>query len=138
MMKKTRTLLILLITGTVTFGMALWYYSTKAEINVMDYALSGAVGLMVILTILVGFKRLSDQKKGLTVEDELSQRIKEKAASRAFVLSIYLWTVIMLVLGDTELDREIPWGIGIIGMGCLFISCLVYYNKKGIEIENPD
>ncbi|MDH3322032.1 MAG: hypothetical protein OEM04_03525 [Flavobacteriaceae bacterium] len=135
-MKNTKTYLILILTGTVTFSMALWLYSTMEPLNTMAYTVIGLVIISVIFSLVIGLKRLKDEKKGMTPDDEMSYLIKLKAASNAFTYSFYLWLLIMFLFLDKDLDIEIPIGLGILGMGIIYIFNWIYYSKKGINSVN--
>jgi uncharacterized membrane protein YuzA (DUF378 family) len=137
-MKKTRTILYLLIGLTVTFVVGITMYSTVAEIKPIEYLIYGIVGLLVIFSILRVFKNLKDENKGLTTEDELSKKIKLKAGANAFMASFYLWTMILLFTMDSSFSNEIILGIGIFGMGVLFVGFWVYHNNKGINDGNQN
>lgn len=130
-MKNTKVLLIILIGLTLTFFGGVVVYSTQAEIKVVEYAIYGAVGLIVLFSIALIFKRFKDEKKGLVTEDELSRNVKQKAAANSFVASFYLWTAILLLLNNGSLGNEIPLGIGIIGMALLFLGFWAYQSTRG-------
>lgn len=132
-MKKTKTMLIIMLAGTVTFSAGLWAYSTMEPLGTFEIAIAVLVALIVIFSLVIGMKRIKDEKKGLTPEDELSKSIKQKAAATAFMYSFYLWTAIILFMVDTKHSIEIPIGIGIMGMGLLFIGFWIYYSKTGID-----
>jgi len=131
-MNKIKTMLILMLAGTVTFTVGLWLYSTKSELSVIEYTTAGLVLVVVIFSLVIGFKRLKDAKQGIPPEDELSVQIKQKAAANAFVFSFWLWTMIILFMGDKEIRPTIPIGIGIIGSGLIFIGLWIYYSKTGL------
>jgi len=135
-MEKTKTMLIILLGGTVTFVAGLWAYSTMDSLGTFEYTIAGLVLFVVLISFIIGVKRLKDEKKGLTVEDELSHRIKQKAAASAFHFSLYLWTMVLMFTMDSNLGIEIPIGIGIVGMGILFVGFWIYYSKIGIQDEN--
>ena len=132
-MKNTKTMLIIMLAGTVTFSAGLWAYSTMEPLGTFEIAIAVLVALIVIFSLVIGMKRIKDEKKGLTPEDELSKSIKQKAAATAFMYSFYLWTAIILFMVDTKHSIEIPIGIGIMGMGLLFIGFWIYYSKTGID-----
>jgi hypothetical protein len=135
-MKSSKTIMLILIGLTLSFSAAIIMYSTMAEIKPIEYSIFGAVGLLVIFSIIQVFKKLKDEKRGLTTEDELSKKIKLKAGANAFMASFYLWTMILLFTLDSALSNEIIIGIGIFGMGLLFVGFWVYHNRKGINDEN--
>lgn len=132
-MKKTKTMLLSILVGTVTFTVGLWLYSTKESLSILEYSVAALVLVAVIFSLIIGVKRMKDENKGLTVDDELSHQIKQKAASMAFMFSFYLWTMIILFGSDANRNIEIPIGIGILGMGVLFIGFWIYYSKNGIQ-----
>jgi len=136
-MQKTKTALLLLVAGSITFTGGMWLYSTKADITTFDLLAVVGLGVIVMLTIVVGLKRLKDQQQGLTVDDELSKRIKERAAAHSFIGSIYIWTLLLLLFGDGEVPAEMLIGAGILGMALLFFGMWFYHSKKGIISENP-
>ena len=132
-MKNTRTQLTLILAGAVTFTMALWFYSKSEPIEVKELVVAGFVLIVVVFSLIIGIKRINDQKKGIPVEDELSLSVKRKAESKAFEFSFYLWTLILIFTIDTDINIEIPIGIGILGMGIIFIFFWIFYSRKGIN-----
>ena len=129
---------MVLIGLTLTFVVGIAMYSTMSEIETMDYVIYATVGLIVLFSILVILKRFKDEKKGLVAEDELSLKIKQKAAANSFTASIYLWTVILLFTIDSNLDNETLLGIGIVGMGLIFVGFWIFHSNKGIYSENSN
>ncbi len=136
-MTKTKTAMILILAGTVTFFVGLWLYSTMDDLGTFEYVVAGAVTLMVAFSAYIGFKRINDEKKGLPADDEMSEMIKQKAAASAFAYSFYAWLAILFFTLDSNLDIEVPIGIGILAMGILFIGFWMYYLQKGLSDENP-
>jgi hypothetical protein len=137
-MKSTKTMMFFLIGLTLTFVVGIAVYSTMAEIKPIEYIIYVAVGLIVIFGLVRGVKNLKDEKKGLTTEDELSQKIKLKAGANAFNASFYLWAMILLFTIDSNIENEILLGIGIVGMGLIFVGFWFYHNNNGIESENSN
>ena len=130
-MGKTKTLLMLILAGTVTFSVGLWFYSTKAELDLMEYVVAGLVAVVVVFSVIIGLKRMKNEKAGLPSDDELSQRIKEKAAGGAFLGSVYLWLLILIFF--RKMSVEVAVGFGIIGMGLIFIVLYIYHSNKKLE-----
>jgi hypothetical protein len=137
-MKNTKILLMVLIALTLSFVMGIAAYASMTEIRPGMYFVFGAFGLIVIISIWMVFGRLNEEKKGLVSEDELSERIKNKAAANAFTGSFYLWTMILMFTIDSNIDREVLFGIGIAGMGLLFLGFWFYQSRIGIENEDPN
>ncbi len=137
-MKNTRTALILVLAGTVSFSVALWLYAQSEPLTLTEYAIAALVLLVVIFSFVIGKRRIRDQKRGLPAEDELSQQIKLKAAASAFSGSFYLWMFIAIFAVDSELRPELPVGVGLLGMGVLFVGFWIYYSKTGVRDANTD
>ncbi len=137
-MKSTKTIMFALIGLTLTFGAGIAMYSTMAEIKPMEYIIYAAVGLIVVFSLARVVKNLKDEKKGFTIEDELSQKIKLRAGANAFTASFYLWTMILLFTIDSNIENEILLGIGIVGMGLMFVGFWFYHDKKGIDDGNSN
>ena len=135
---KTKTMLLLILAVAVTFTTGLWFYSTREPLGMLEYTVAGLVLIIVLISLWVGLKRMKDEKSGLPVDDELSHRIKEKAAARAFYFSIYLWTFILLFMHDTSFGMHVPVGFGLIGMAVMFMLFWFYYTKTGVSDENTD
>ena len=131
-------MLLLMVIGTLTFVAGLVAYSTMESLGAFEYTVAAFVLIAVVFSFVLGLRRIKDQKKGLTVDDELSLRIKQKAAANAFMLSFYMWAAIVLFTVDSNLRIEVPIGIGIVGMGLLFIGFWLYYNQSGIRDENAN
>lgn len=137
-MKKTRTALILMLAGTVSFSVGLWLYAQQEPLTLTEYSIAALVLLVVIFGFVIGMRRIRDVKRGLPAEDELSHQIKQKAAASAFTGSFYLWMLIAMFVVDSGLRPELPVGVGLLGMGVLFVAFWIYYSKAGVQDANAD
>jgi hypothetical protein len=129
-------MLVFILVGLVSYAVALWFYNTKTSLDTSEYIIAAFVLIVVIFSLVVGVKKLKDMKKGYPSDDELSVRIKQKAAAKSFLYSFYLWLGIMLFFNDEVLRSSIPVGLGILGMGILFIGFWIYYSKNGLDSKN--
>ena len=135
-MNKIKLMLVFILVGLVSYAVALWFYNTKTSLDTSEYIIAAFVLIVVIFSLVVGVKKLKDIKKGYPSDDELSVRIKQKAAANSFLYSFYLWLGIMLFFNDEVLRSSIPVGLGILGMGILFIGFWIYYSKNGLDSKN--
>ncbi len=133
-MTKTKISLILMFAGAVVFTVVFWLYSTMENIGTLEYSVAGLVLVVVSISVGAAMKRIKAEKKGLTIEDELSRRIRQKAAANAFALSFYQWTLIAIFSINSNIGVVIP--IGVLGMGLIFVGYWIYYSKTGIKDEN--
>lgn len=62
---------------------------SKAPFNTVNYLIFGLSIPIFGFGLYFKIQRFNSEKPGLNPDDELSKRIKEKAASKAFSLSIY-------------------------------------------------
>jgi uncharacterized membrane protein len=118
--------------------LGLWAYLAKEPFNTMGYLIFGLSILMIGLGLYFKIQRFNSEKSGLNPDDELSKRIKEKAAAKAFSFSIYMWVFIILFLTEMEPGDKIIIGLGLIGMGLIFFLNWLYYSKTGISDEDQN
>jgi len=116
--------------------LGLWAYLAKEPFNTMGYLIFGLSILMIGFGLYFKIQRFKSEKSGLNPDDELSKRIKEKAAAKAFSFSIYMWVFILLFLVEMEPRDKIIIGLGLIGMGLIFFLNFLYYSKTGISDED--
>ena len=131
-------MLMLLLAGTVSFSVGLWFYSTMEELTAFEYATAIAVAIVVIFSVIIGMRRIKDEKKGLAVEDELSNQIKQKAAASAFTFSFYFWVMVLIFFVDADIPARYVVYVGILGQGLLFIAFWIYYSRVGISDANKN
>lgn len=116
--------------------LCLWVYMAKEPFNTIGYLIFGLSILMIGFGLYFKIQRFNSEKSGLNPDDELSKRIKEKAAAKAFSFSIYMWVFIILFLVEMEPRDKIIIGLGIIGMGLIFFLNWLYFSKTGISDED--
>lgn len=122
--------------GIILLGF--WAYLTTVPFNTIGYLIFGLSILAIGFGFYIKVQRFNSQKMGLTPDDELSKRIKEKAAAKAFSLSICMWVFIILFLIDMEPRDKIIIGLGLISMGLIFFLNWFYYSKVGISDEDKN
>ena len=137
-MKKTQTMLLLVLAGALAFSMGLWFYAQRNPLSVTEYVVAALVLLVVVFSFVVARKRIRDEKRGLPAEDELSKDIRRRAAASAFMWSFYLWTLITVFTMDTDIRPELPLEAGLLGMAVLFVVFWAYYSKTGTPDADAD
>ena len=96
----------------------------------------GILGIMIAMIILtfavIVFKRGNrDLKGGFPLQDERSRRVLERASSRAFYVSLYLFLLIGFLsewVNFRDVSQATSVGVG--GMALLFLIFWAYYNRK--------
>ncbi len=127
---------ILPVLGITLLG--LWAYKAKEPFDTVGYLIFGLSILMIGFGLYFKIQSYKSEKAGLTSDDELSKRIREKAASKAFSISIYMWLFAILFLIGIEPKVKIIIGVGLLGMVLVFFINWFYYSKVGISDENKD
>ncbi|MFH1408790.1 MAG: hypothetical protein ABIH34_02695 [Nanoarchaeota archaeon] len=119
--------ILVIVTGTL--------FSVK---SFMNNEIGGGILGIIIALIIVSFALIvytrgnSDLKNGFPLHDERSQRVIEKASSKAFYFSLYLLLLVGFLSDDIISFRDVSQATGItVGMmALLFAACWAYFNKK--------
>ncbi len=118
--------------------LGLWLYMAKEPFDTVGYLIFGLSILLIGFGLYFKIQSYKSEKAGLASDDELSKRIKEKAAANAFSISIYMWLFVILFLLEIEPRVKIIIGFGLLGMVLIFFLNWFYYSKVGIPDENKD
>lgn len=88
------------------------------------------IGIVVSIGLLLFIlKRLYlDMKNGVPFKDERSKRIKLYAAGYSYIVSIYVWLVLLIF--PKHFDRDDIILIGMLGMVISFVISLFIIRKK--------
>lgn len=130
-MKKS--LIVFIVAGLVLMATGLWFFSSVKEFNSMDLLHFGVIILIVGFAVFVGFKRLSNVKRGEPVEDELSKKVLQKTAAVSYYVSLYIWVFIIFLKDRVKFETEGLLGIGILAMAVTFGISWLIINFKGIK-----
>ncbi len=114
--------------NTITKRVLLILFTISYIVGVVMYVLTAGfqnLQSIVIITISIGllvfvYRQLKRIRHGEVMEDELSFRVRDKAAARSFYISIYLWLVLSYVY-------EIPGIAQVIGMSGMAVLFAVNY-----------
>ena len=133
-MKKgnTRTQLIFFLALTVSLTVGAWAYNSVSPLGWEELAAYGGMGVMVVIVLVMVWRRRQSEKQGLPADDEMSKGAEKMAAAKAFHYSILLWTLLFMLTVDTGVATHVLMGGGIIGMGLLYLGLWVYYSRKGV------
>ena len=118
--------------------LCLWVYMAKEPFDTVGSVILGLGILLIGFGLYFKIQSFKSEKSGLTSDDELSKRIKERAAAKAFSFSIYMWVFVILFLVDMEPREKIIIGLGLMGMVLIFFLNWLYYSKVGISDEYKD
>ncbi len=130
-MKKS--LIVFIVAGLVLMTTGLWFFTSAKEFSTMDLLHFGVITLIVGFAVFIGFKRLSNAKRGEPVEDELSKKILQKTAAISYYISLYIWVFLIFLKDRVKFETEELLGTGIIAMAVTFGISWLIINYKGIK-----
>lgn len=130
---RARLIAILIVSIIVILTGALYAGTAFSQGDVAGGVLGTIIALIVLFFAFTVYMRGNrDLKKGFPLKDERSQRVLEKASSKAFYISLY----VLLLVGFLS-DNAIPFrdpsqalGICVGLMALLFAGLWIYYNRK--------
>lgn len=128
-MKKGVLMIVLAILLLVSA--VFWFFNYMDIVKIENLSNIGVILLIGGFALALAVSRLKSVKAGLTAEDELSKRIRDKASSRTYYVSLYMWLIIGYLSDRTSLEFHTLIGVGIIGMALLFAGFWLYFNFKG-------
>ncbi|MEQ9442838.1 MAG: hypothetical protein RIG62_27605 [Cyclobacteriaceae bacterium] len=139
---KARNLAItkFIVAGVLLVFSGAFFMQSPKPFPELIFGIAGFMLILAMFAIYTGMQALRDAKEGLNVEDELSKKISEKAAAKAYKYSVILWLVILSLLLDqlplnsleTVKAAKIVVVSGMSAMVLIFLFMRLYYQKVGI------
>jgi len=111
----------------------LWIFISFTEMNPMDLLHFAIIIILVAFAFFVGFKRLSNARRGEPAEDELSKKVLQKTAAISYYISLYIWVFMIFIRDRIEFDTEQLLGTGVLAMAITFAISWVVINFRGIK-----
>ncbi|HAF27731.1 MAG TPA: hypothetical protein DCG75_01665 [Bacteroidales bacterium] len=133
-MKKFFLPLFILTMVIITVGIWLFQSGTAEPADSSKFP---EIIQVIIIAALFSFgiyfaiSRIKNQKQGLPVEDELSKKIKLKAAAYSYYVSLYLWLIAIYIIEEKSIEAHIVMTAGILGMAILFGAFYLYFSLRG-------
>jgi len=93
----------------------------------LDLIISILIIIIGVIALIGAFKRDKEEKKGLTLEDELSRLIKYKSGYYTYLWSMYMWLFIFL------LKDKFPNVETMLGGGILLSATISYIAKYVVK-----
>ena len=121
--------LLVIATGT------LYSYTAFKNGDIAGGLLGAIIAIIILVFAILVYKRgNTDLKNGFPIKDERSQRVLEKASSRAFYVSLYLLLAVGFVSDSLINFRDVSQATGLTvgGMALLFAAFWAYYSRKEI------
>ena len=143
-MKKDTKKIKLIVAMTITMLLGLVPFIILAKRKGTFY-IGEKLGVIIIIMIALlmavyALRRIRAMQKGEPLEDELSKKVLNMAATRSFYISLYWMLAIMLfekmfaefLFNSESLDASQALGGAITGMVIIFFFNWLYYQKKGV------
>ncbi len=116
----------------------IWIYQTDSASESEAFRISeilhvGVIVLLFIFGLFFFIRRIISAQQGVPPEDELSKRITQKASSSAFYISLFLWLGIMYINNNRDVETDLLFGYGIMGMAIVFALSWLFHNFKGVS-----
>jgi drug/metabolite transporter (DMT)-like permease len=138
MKTKHKTLISFVSPALGLLLLGFWVFTSKRPFDIEGYIILGLAILAIGFGLYFKIQRYNSERAGLNSNDELSKRIREKAAAKTFSISIYLWLFVILFLVGPEPRIKLIMAIGLMVMGLVFFLHWFYYSKIGISDENKN
>jgi peptidoglycan/LPS O-acetylase OafA/YrhL len=132
-MKKA--VIVLIIASVVLITTGIWYFSSASKAKISDLIPFGIIIILVGFAVFVGYKKLSNARRGEPTEDELSKKVLQKASSLSYYISLYMWLALIYFSDRIKLETSSLIGAGILGMAVIFFICWGIINFTGIKNE---
>lgn len=118
----------------VTFG--IWFFQSGSSPLDTSSKFPEIIQVIVIAVLFVfgiyfAISRVRNQKQGLPVEDELSKRIKLKAAAYSYYVSLYVWLIAIYIMEEKSIEAHTVIAGGILVMAILFGAFYLFFSLKG-------
>lgn len=132
---RVRLIAIILVSLFVIVTGAFFSTTALRRGDVAGAILGGLIALIVLAFAIIVFVRgSSDMKKGFPLQDERSKRVMEKAATKAFYVSLYLLLALGFLSDEIIEFRDVSQAtsVAVGGMALIWIIFWAYYNGKEI------
>lgn len=133
---KIRMVAIIILSLFVIATGTLWSMNTLEKGDIAGAVTGGLIAITILVfAIFVYIRGNKDLREGFPLKDERSERVVEKASSKAFYVSLYLLLAVGFLSSEGMINfRDVSQAIGLSmgGMALLFAIFLAFYNRKEI------
>lgn len=130
-----RSYVIFAVSFLVLLSVGLWLISSEWSFEFSEYIHFAIIIFIVGCATFLAISRYRSEKRGEPSEDEMSKQMLQKASSISFFISIYLWLVIMYIADKSEMESDLLFGWGILGMALIFALSWIVIYLKGMKSE---
>lgn len=128
---KSNKVLLALVSGVVLFILGLGtFHSLGGDLVTIQWIMVSLVVIGALAGIMIAIKRRKEEKLGIPIDDERSISIKERAGSKAFHLSFYIWTLVLIFSSNMSYPAYNVIAIGLVASSVLFGVLYMLESKK--------
>lgn len=132
-MKKTILSLVLAILCIILI--VYFIVSSSGSMFSLDFIIIPYLIVVFIFGLYMGVSRLLSLRNSEPIDDEMSKKIKMKAASYSYYISLYMWILVIFLKDRINYDKDELFGIGIVIMSFIFITTWSILRLRGIRGE---
>lgn len=125
-MRKAIAVAVLAVLVAVT--MLFWMLNSEGSVNTRQFLIIAVQIVVLGFAVVFIYKRWKSAREKLPAEDEMSRKIRQRAAATSYYVSIYLWLALMFFDEKIKLERHTLIGAGILGMAVIFALSWLYHN----------
>lgn len=130
-----RSAIMFSIAALVIISTIIWLFNSEFNIVGIESLHIFVIVLLVIFAAYIGITRIKSLKRGEPADDELSKKMMIKASSLSYFISLYLWLVIMYIADKKQIESDILFGSGILGMGIIFAISWFVIKIVGLKYD---
>jgi peptidoglycan/LPS O-acetylase OafA/YrhL len=130
-----RSLLLFIIVGLVLASTGIWFFTSNTQGKPFEWGGFAVILLLIAFAVFIGIRRLTSERRGEPVEDELSKKVLQRAAALSYYISLYMWVAMIYIKDRVKLDTEEILGAGILGMAVIFAVSWLFFHFKGVSNE---
>ena len=130
---KARTFLSFYLTFFILAIAGIGLYQNQEMPKYMEIIHISMLVIIIGIGLYQAYQKILSKKKEQPSDDELSLKILYRASSTSYLVSLYLWALIIYIWSKTETGIGILFGSGILTMAAIFVLCWLYYKLFGIN-----
>ncbi|HRY99365.1 MAG TPA: hypothetical protein P5550_09955 [Bacteroidales bacterium] len=131
-MKKYGIFLLIIV---VIAGILVWITSSSDRMDLTENIHLLVLVLLIGFALWFGYRRIRSMNLGQPVEDEMSKRIRTRAAATAYYSSLYLWLAISYFGEKHHIAFHTAIGLGILLMAVVFVMAYLFHSARGLNDE---
>lgn len=105
----------------------------EAPASLLEFIFVGIIVVFFALGLYFGYSRFRKKQQGFPEDDEMSQKITQKAAALSFYIGVFLWVILIYIQSHTAVGLNWILASGMIGMALTFLICWSILSISGVK-----